>query len=129
MPQRGCPTENTVVELLEAGLAPERRAVVGEHVDRCASCRELVAVMARSHMSASGMGRRMRFARASEPETEQGGRLLQAGEQLGRYRVEELIGQGAMGAVYAARDPELDRRVAVKVIRPGLAGYSDLVAA
>ncbi len=126
-----CPTENTVVELLEAGLAPERRAVVGEHVDRCESCRELVAVMARSQLTASEMGQRMRFTRSSEaeaaPEVEPG--LLEAGGQLGRYRVEELIGQGAMGAVYAARDPELDRRVAVKVIRPGLAAYSDMVAA
>ncbi len=121
----GCPTENTVVELLESGMAPERRAVVGEHVDRCDSCRELVAVMARSQLTASGMGRRMRFALPSEEEPG----LLAAGDQLGRYRVEELIGQGAMGAVYAARDPELDRRVAVKVIRPDLAGYSDMVAA
>jgi tetratricopeptide (TPR) repeat protein/predicted Ser/Thr protein kinase len=42
---------------------------------------------------------------------------LQRGDQLGRYTVLELLGQGGMGLVYAAYDPQLDRRVAVKVLR------------
>jgi hypothetical protein len=37
---------------------------------------------------------------------------------IGRYLVEERLGAGACGAVYAAFDPELDRRVAVKVVLP-----------
>jgi len=36
---------------------------------------------------------------------------------VGRYEVEELIGAGGIGLVYAARDPELHRRVAPKVMR------------
>ena len=35
--------------------------------------------------------------------------------KIGRYEVEHEIGRGAMGRVYAARDPRLRRRVAVKV--------------
>ncbi|HEV8042535.1 MAG TPA: serine/threonine-protein kinase [Bryobacteraceae bacterium] len=40
---------------------------------------------------------------------------------IGRYRINRLIGEGGMGAVYEAEQEEPRRRVAVKVIKPGLA--------
>ncbi|MCP4658070.1 MAG: serine/threonine protein kinase [bacterium] len=39
------------------------------------------------------------------------------GAVFGRYRVLSLLGQGGMGNIYAAYDPELDRKVALKVLR------------
>lgn len=38
-------------------------------------------------------------------------------ERIGRYEIERAIGAGAMGAVFAAHDPQLDRQVAVKLLR------------
>lgn len=44
----------------------------------------------------------------------------EAGSVLGRYVVLSTLGAGAMGVVYAAYDPDLDRTVAIKLLRTGL---------
>jgi len=44
---------------------------------------------------------------------------LDTGARIGRYVIVERVGTGAMGVVYGAYDPELDRKVALKLIKPG----------
>jgi eukaryotic-like serine/threonine-protein kinase len=44
-----------------------------------------------------------------------------------RYEIIALLGQGGMGAVYKARDSELDRLVAIKLIRPDLASNPEVL--
>ncbi len=65
---------------------------------------------------------------ASPPGSTLGGLLLQPGILLGnRYQIIQLLGEGGMGAVYKARDIELDRIIALKVIRPELASNPEIL--
>ncbi|MFO7899367.1 MAG: protein kinase, partial [Planctomycetota bacterium] len=53
---------------------------------------------------------------------------LRAGERIGPYQIETLIGKGGMGAVYLAHDRSLDRRVAIKVLPQRFLGDREVVA-
>ncbi len=58
-----------------------------------------------------------------------GGILLEVGTILaGRYELLKLLGQGGMGAVYKAADREVDRVVAIKLIRPEMAANPEILA-
>src|SRR3954451_20403130 len=53
----------------------------------------------------------------SGPPPPEQAQALVRGSAIGRYVVLGLVGRGGMGEVYAAYDPELDRKVAVKLLR------------
>jgi serine/threonine protein kinase/tetratricopeptide (TPR) repeat protein len=95
-----CISDEQLLDLVEGRLAPD--AVQG-HIDSCATCRALVADTARAFASSDG---------EAAPAT------LAPGSSVGRFLIERFVGAGAMGAVYAAYDPRLDRRVALKLLRP-----------
>ncbi len=50
---------------------------------------------------------------------------LEAGMKLGRYVIEKELGRGGMGVVFLAQDPELDRKVAMKVVKGDAGGMSE----
>ena len=45
---------------------------------------------------------------------------MQQPELIGRFRIQSLLGRGAMGVVYRGHDPEIDRPVAIKLVRADL---------
>lgn len=50
------------------------------------------------------------------------GNAIPAGARVAGYRIDEQIGRGGMAVVYRARDLQLDRQVALKILDPVLAG-------
>ena len=95
---RQCPDENVLVGYLEDGAACAAAEAIRAHIDVCAACDELVAMLVQGGVRAPAI----EFA---------------PGSHVGRFVLAERLGAGAMGVVYAARDPQLDRRIAIKVLR------------
>ncbi len=101
-----CPSDETLAALLDGSLVPDEVAAVHRHIDGCAPCRTLLADAARSGAP--------------------GDAPLPRGAVVGRYVVIGLVGAGAMGVVYAAWDPQLERKVALKLLHPdGGSGAGD----
>ncbi len=101
-----CPGDEALFSLAIGELSDAARREAEEHVRSCSDCREVLSEVLRSLGGDAADG--------SEPETE--------GVRLDRYELQELIGSGGAGVVYRAFDPALERQVAVKILRPDLAG-------
>jgi serine/threonine-protein kinase len=66
---------------------------------------------------------------ANRPSVRPGGPASLVGVVLsGRYRIERLLGEGGMGAVYQAEHTHMKKRLAVKVLHPEMSRLSEVVA-
>jgi hypothetical protein len=110
-----CPGDDDIAAFLRGGQAPDRMRALEAHVGQCSGCRRLLSALA--HAAAMESRRAADSVSPTLPlessETE-----LPLGAQFGRYAVLERLGAGGMGVVYAAYDPELNRKVALRQ-RPG----------
>ena len=66
-------------------------------------------------------------ASASGTRDGRGLRSIRPGDTLGRYEIGEELGEGGMATVFRARDKELRREVAIKVLFPHLARRAEIV--
>jgi serine/threonine protein kinase len=115
-----CPDENQIAGYIRGGLDPPSHRSVGEHIDGCQSCTVLVAELGRVMSTPPPAGSELSLNPTSSIDS-----VRAALARAGRYQLEDVLGSGGWGTVYRARDPELGRAVAIKVVRPDLASDPD----
>ena len=117
----GCLDEQTVVAFVGGGLTGEALAAVERHLLACADCTTLVALAAPMPGSPAPPPQAIPEPIPIVPDGAEAPLGLSSppgpGSAVGRYRLLYLVGRGGMGEVYAAHDPELDRKVAIKILR------------
>jgi tRNA A-37 threonylcarbamoyl transferase component Bud32 len=128
MSDRECPTAAVLSSFAVGDLARAEFERIGVHVQQCARCESLL------HSFDANPDRLVERLRLSNghASTEDcvpdallraavGGMTLsrQIGDRIGKFELLEELGAGSFGRVFRARDTELDRSVALKVLRAG----------
>jgi eukaryotic-like serine/threonine-protein kinase len=124
-----CPDENDLAAYARAELPPGDKRALDAHLEACAGCRSVVTELVRAEVAAAATphgdagGGDLPYAMTTPVSArgEADTSSLLGGARLGRYLILDLLGAGGMGEVYVAYDPELDRKVAIKLLHPALA--------
>src|SRR5262249_39800502 len=127
------PDVDTLKDLAQGNLGDAERAELFAHTDECEDCRDRLASLARrGGPTPDALDPPLHaVSRASGKQPLRTAAIFPRGTRIGRYEVDYLLGTGGLGVVYAANDPELGRRVALKLLkidaRDGGSGQERLV--
>jgi serine/threonine protein kinase len=131
----GCPTPGELSSFAVGNLARQTFARIEDHIGQCAQCEAALQLLDKHNDSLIDQ---LRLPAESGDDTATyptdlllqairhgNGRILTSGQLLGKFQLLEELGAGSFGRVYRARDTELDRLVAIKVLRAGLPARQD----
>jgi eukaryotic-like serine/threonine-protein kinase len=108
-----CLSDEALASYFDLELPPERAQELFAHIDTCRPCARLffttAAALAKATSSPSVNVTDVRPP-AAIPKL--------GATTIGRYHVQRVLGMGGMGVVYAGEDPQLNRNVAIKLLRP-----------
>ncbi len=106
----GCLDESNLVEYLDGRVTEEFSRQLLDHLDGCRSCFVLLSEVARAARTSDALDEAANAPARERPAEWRPPPIVD------EYRVEERIGQGAVGQVYRAIDTRLDRPVAIKFL-------------
>jgi serine/threonine protein kinase len=117
-----CLDDNVASEFVSGALSPGAIGKVEAHLASCRDCRSLVAMLAGTEDDSQAATHKHERLRPDEDSQVAKRPVLSIGDRVGRYLVLSTLGAGGMGVVFAAYDPQLDRKVALKLLRANLRG-------
>ena len=101
-------SDEGLLALVDGTLSSEDRQRALSHATTCESCHELLVAVAP--------------AVGTSPGDDHEHVSLVRGARIGRYTLLESVGRGATAEVHTAYDPQLDRKIALKLLHPGARG-------
>jgi protein kinase-like protein len=125
-----CPDTEDFAALLSGALAAPRRASITEHAAGCTSCHVLLAALADAPRTVGSQDAAAPTPRPpGDTDRARAPVSVDRRHKIGRYHLLEIVGTGGMGMVWGAWDPELARRVALKLVHPRLEAARDRLVA